>query len=105
MKKVRREKRLNCEEVAKELQIPYKKYMMLEDGTADVSCKILVELADVFGVNIQKLTEIDKRSDLKTIFEEKNMGKDIIRSVIAIEQILRVFNAHEKLYYQNNQKL
>jgi hypothetical protein len=62
---------------------------------------LIKKIADYLGISTAEITSTEQEDkELVTFFREKNVDEDIVNSVAKIEKILRVFHAHEKMYYQ-----
>ncbi len=62
---------------------------------------IIKKIADYLGVPTTEITSAEREDkELVAFFREKDTSEDIVDSVARIQEMLRVFQAHEKLYYQ-----
>ena len=87
------------------LKMTRQRYSRLESGQVDISFVIIKKIADYLGMSFTEITKVDnEKKEMVTLFREKNVGEDIVQSVAIIEKILRVFHAHEKLYYQMKER-
>lgn len=91
--------------MAEMLETTRQRYARLENGQVDISYVIIKKISDYFGIPISEITRVEQeQKELVTFFREKYTGEDVVGSVAKIEEILRVFNAHEKLYYQTKER-
>ncbi len=61
-------------------------------------------IRDIY-LTIFEITKVEQeQKELVTFFREKNTSDGVIGSVAKIEEILRVFHAHEKLYHQTRER-
>ena len=101
IKELRTEHRISKEQMADVLRTSRQRYSRLENGQVDISYALIKEIADYFGVPTSGITNVEQENkELVTFFREKSTSEDIVSNVAKIEKILRVFNAHEKLYFQ-----
>lgn len=101
IKELRTNHKISQEQMAEVLNTTRQRYSRLENGQIDISYVIIKKVADYLGVSITEIISAEKENkELVTFFREKNTGDDVINSVAKIEEILKVFHAHEKLYYQ-----
>ena len=97
--------RIDCkktqEEIADVLGTSRQRYSRLENGQIDISYVVIKKISEYLGVSISEiLKEENDQKELVTLFREKSLSENNISSVRKIEEILRVFKAHEKLYHQ-----
>ncbi|QVK17140.1 helix-turn-helix transcriptional regulator [Mycoplasmatota bacterium] len=101
IKELRINHKISQEKMADVLDTTRQRYARLENGQIDISYVIIKKIADYFGVSVTDITSAaEEKKELVTFFKEKNTGEDVIGLVAKIEEILRVFHAHEKLYHQ-----
>ncbi|MDD2495811.1 MAG: helix-turn-helix transcriptional regulator [Tissierellia bacterium] len=101
IKELRTEHRISQEKMAGVLGTTRQRYSRLENGQVDISYVLIKEIADYFGIPTSDITNVEQENkELVTFFREKSTSEDIVSNVAKIEKILRVFNAHEKLYFQ-----
>lgn len=101
IRKLREERKFSQEEMAKVLNTTRQRYARLENGQVDLSYVLIKKIAVYLGVNPSEITSVEQfDKELVTFFRDENFAQDIKENVSKIENILRVFNAHEKLYYQ-----
>jgi len=104
IKELRTSYNITQEEMAELLDTTRQRYSRLEKGQIDISYVIIKKIAKHLGVAIKDITRVEQeKKELVTFFREKNTSVDVVGSVSKIEQILRVFNAHEKLYHQKRE--
>jgi transcriptional regulator with XRE-family HTH domain len=105
IKELRTSYKISQEEMAELLDTTRQRYSRLENGQLDISYVIIKKIADHLGVATSEITKVEQeKKELVTFFREKNTGDDILGSVAKIEEILRVFHAHEKLYHQTRER-
>jgi len=101
IKDLRTKHRISQEQMADVLDTTRQRYSRLENGQVDISYVLIKKIADHLGVPTSDITSaVQEKKELVTFFREKNASEDIVTSVAKIEELLKVFNAHEKLYYQ-----
>ncbi len=101
IKELRTNHRISHEQMAKLLDTSRQRYARLESGQVDISYVILKKIADFLGVSTAEITDAEQENkELVAFFRERDTNEDIVNSVAEIQEILRMFHAHEKLYYQ-----
>lgn len=101
IKELRTNLRISQEQMAEVLDTTRQRYSRLENGQVDMSFVLIKKIADYFGIPTAEITNAEQEDkEMTTFFREKSAGEDVVNSVAKIEEILRVFHAHEKLYYQ-----
>ncbi|WP_243251194.1 helix-turn-helix transcriptional regulator [Clostridium sp. D43t1_170807_H7] len=101
IKELRTMRKISQEQMAEALDTTRQRYSRLENGQIDISFVMIKNIAKVLGVAINEITSAEEeRKGLTTLFREKNNSPEATESVSKIEEILKVFHAHEKLYYQ-----
>ena len=101
IKDLRTTRKISQEQMAEVLDTTRQRYSRLENGQVDISYVIIKKVADHLGVPISEITSAEEeKKALVTFFREKDLSEDIVGSVSIIEEILRVFHAHGKLYNQ-----
>ena len=105
IKELRNIHKISQEEMAELLNTTRQRYSRLEKGQIDISYIIIKKIADHLGVSVKEITKVEQeQKELKTFFREKEQSQELVDSVAKIEKILRVFNAHEKLYHQKRER-
>jgi transcriptional regulator with XRE-family HTH domain len=98
---MRTNRKIRQEQMAEVLDTTRQRYSRLEKGQVDISYVMIKKIADYFGVATSEITSAEEVDDeLVAYFREENTCEDLMASVDKIQEILRVFRAHEKLYYQ-----
>lgn len=101
IKELRQKHKIGQEQMADVLETTRQRYSRIENGQVDISFVMIKKIADYLGVPTSDITSAEEeKKELVTLFREKNSGEDVINSVAKIEEILKVFHAHEKLYHQ-----
>ena len=101
IKELRTKNRISQEQMAELLDTTRQRYARLENGQVDISYVIIKKIADYLGISTTEITKVEQEDkELVAFFREKNTCEDIVDSVAKIEEMLKVFQAHEKLYYQ-----
>ncbi len=101
IKELRTNHRISQEQMAELLNTSRQRYARLENGQVDISYVIIKKIADYLGVSTAEITSVEQEDkELVAFFREKNTSEDVVDSVAKIQEMLRVFQAHEKLYYQ-----
>lgn len=105
IKELRTKNRISQEEMAELLGTTRQRYSRLENGQIDISYLTIKKIADHLGVLTKEVTDAaHEQKGLVAYFRERDTCSDVIDSVAKIEEILRVFHAHEKLYHQAREK-
>jgi transcriptional regulator with XRE-family HTH domain len=101
IKELRQSKKISQEQMADLLETSRQRYSRLEKGQVDISFVTIKKIADFLGVPTSAITSAEEeRKELVTLFREKSTVENIVPLVSKVEEILKVFHAHEKLYYQ-----
>jgi len=101
IKELRTNHRISQEQMAELLNTSRQRYARLENGQVDVSYVIIKKIADYLGVSTAEITASEQNNkELVAFFREREISEDIVSAVARIQEILRMFHAHEKLYYQ-----
>lgn len=101
IKELRQIRKISQEQMANVLDMSRQRYSRLENGQVDISYVMIKKIADYLGVPTSEITNAEEeKKELVTLFREKGSREAVIDSVSKIEKILKVFHAHEKLYYQ-----
>ena len=101
IKELRTNHRISQEQMAELLNTSRQRYARLENGQVDVSYVIIKKIADYLGVSTAEITDAEQdNKELAAFFRERETSEDIVSAVARIQEILRMFHAHEKLYYQ-----
>lgn len=105
IKELRQIRKISQEQIADVLDMSRQRYSRLENGQVDISYVMIKKIADYLGVSTSDITSAEEENkELVTLFREKGSGEDIISSVSKIQEILKVFYAHEKLYFQMKER-
>ena len=89
------------EEMASMLGTTRQRYARMENGQVDISFVTIKVIAEHFGLPTREITSaLDEHKELVTYFREKHVSEEMLKSVASIEDILKTFNAHQKLYFQ-----
>lgn len=101
IKELRCEKKVSQEKMAEVLGTTRQRYARIESGQTDISFVIIKKIAEYLAITTNEITSAeDEKKALVTLFREKSNSPESIASVAKIEEILKVFHAHEKLYFQ-----
>lgn len=101
IKELRSEYKIGQETMAEVLGTTRQRYSRLEKGQVDISYIEIKKIADFLGIQTTDITSAqEEQKKLVALFREKSDKPEFIESVAKIEEILKVFHAHEKLYYQ-----
>lgn len=101
IKELRTMHRISQEQMAEALETTRQRYSRIENGQVDISFVMIKKIAQQLGVPTKEITSAEEeKKELTTLFREKNTSPAVIESVAKIQEILKVFHAHEKLYYQ-----
>ena len=101
IKELRTNHRISQEQMAELLNTSRQRYARLENGQVDISYVMIKKISDYLGVSHMEITRVEQEDiELVTFFREKNTSEDVVDSVAKIQEMLRVFQAHERLYYQ-----
>lgn len=101
IKELRSERKVGQEKMAEILDTTRQRYSRLESGQVDISFVEIKKIADFLGISTTAITSAqEEKKELVTLFREKSDRPEAIESVAKISEILKVFHAHEKLYFQ-----
>jgi transcriptional regulator with XRE-family HTH domain len=101
IKELRCNHNISQEKMAEALGTTRQRYSRLENGQVDISYIEIKKIADFFGIPTKEITSSqEEKKELVTLFRERTDSTEAIKFVAKIEEILKVFHAHEKLYYQ-----
>lgn len=101
IKELRSECKIGQERMAEILCTTRQRYSRLENGQVDISFVEIKKIADFLGIPTTVITSAqEEKKELVTLFREKSDRPEAVESVAKIAEILKVFHAHEKLYYQ-----
>lgn len=101
IKELRTMRKMSQEQMAEALNTTRQRYSRLEGGQIDISFVMIKDIAKVLGISTKEITSAEEeKKGLTALFREKNNSPETVESVSKIEEILKVFHAHEKLYYQ-----
>lgn len=101
IKELRTNRKISQEQMADVLGTSRQRYSRIENGQIDISFVMIKGIAEYLGVPTSEITcAEEEKKKLTTYFREKSSNKNVMDSVAKIEEMLEVFNAHEKLYYQ-----
>ncbi len=101
IRELRTNHRISQEQMAELLNTSRQRYARLENGQVDISYVIIKKIADYLGLSTAEITAAEQENkELVAFFRERDTNEDIVNSVAEIQEILRMFHAHEKLYYQ-----
>lgn len=105
IKELRIKQDITQEEIAQKLRISRQKYSRIESGQSNITYITLDEISKILGVNIREITSVnEEKQTLKHLFRENSNEQVANNAIEKIEEILKYFNAHEKLYYQMKEK-
>jgi len=105
IKMLRKGRDISQEEMAALLDTTRQRYSRIESGQIDISYLMIKQIADFLGVTTKEITSAEQEErELVTFFREKETAEDVVSHVAKIEEILNVFRAHEKLYYQTKER-
>lgn len=101
IKELRSSRKIGQEKMAEILGTTRQRYSRLESGQVDISFVEIKKIADFLGVPTSAITSAqEEKKELVALFREKSDKPEVIEAVAKIAEILKVFHAHEKLYYQ-----
>lgn len=105
IKELRLHRKINQEDMAEALQTTRQRYARIENGQVSISYIMIKDIANILGVSVQEITSAaDEKKDLTVLFREKNDTSEAVKAVEKIQEILKYFHAHERLYYQMKDK-
>ncbi|MDU1538608.1 MAG: helix-turn-helix transcriptional regulator [Paeniclostridium sordellii] len=105
IKQIRKSQDIKQEVIAEKLEISRQKYSRIENGQSNIGYITLEKISKVLGVDIRELTSAnEEKQTLTHLFREKNNNSSCDEAIEKIETILKYFHAHEKLYYQMEEK-
>jgi transcriptional regulator with XRE-family HTH domain len=101
IKELRTNHKISKEQMAGVLETTRQRYSRIENGQVDISFVMIKKIAAYLGVPTSEITSAEEeKKKLVTFFREKSSSGNVMICVARIEEILRAFKAHEKLYYQ-----
>lgn len=101
IKELRTEHKIAQEKMAEILDTTRQRYSRFESGQVDISFVEIKKIADFLGIPTTAITSAqEEKKELVALFREKSDKPEAVEAVTKIEEILKVFHAHEKLYYQ-----
>lgn len=99
IKELRINRKISQEQMAEVLETTRQRYSRIENGQVDISYTMIKKIADYLGVQPSEITSAaEERKELVAFFREKSSSANVINCVAKIEEILKVFSAHKKLY-------
>lgn len=105
IKQLRQKYKVSQEEMARALETTRQRYSRLEKGQVDISFIMIKKIAEYLGVSTKDITSVEEeKKKLTVLFREKSGMEDMVPIVSKVEEILKVFNAHKKLYYQMKER-
>ncbi len=106
VKELRQERKISQDDIAAALGTTRQRISRIESGQVDVSYILLKQIADCMHVSVDQITKAaEEAKGFTALFREKSDSLDVIAAVEKIEKILKVFNAHEKLYEQMKEQV
>ena len=105
IKQLRKDQDITQDYMADKLNITRQKYGRIENGQSNITYKTIEDVSKILGVNIKEITNVSQeKATLKHLFSE-NINEVVSNdSIEKIDEILKYFNAHEKLYFQMKEK-
>lgn len=105
IKELRTKHGFSQEQMAEVLDTTRQRYSRLENGQIDISFLMIKKLAEFLGVSTHEITNaVEEEKGLTVLFREKSSIDDMVPLVSKVEEILKVFNAHGKLYHQMKER-
>ena len=98
------QKKISQDEIASFLGMSRQRFARIENGQIDVSYSTLQKIADYMAVSISEITAADEQGDLSILFREVDNTEEIHSYIDKINDIIKTFHAHEKLYYRMKEK-
>lgn len=105
IKQLRKDQDITQDYMAEKLNITRQKYGRIENGQSNITYKTIEEVSKILGVNIREMTTIsEEKHTLKHLFRENTDEMVANDAIDKIDEILKYFSAHEKLYLQMKEK-
>lgn len=105
IRKLREERKMSQDDVAAALGTTRQRLSRIENEQVDVSYLMLKQIAGCLGVSVDRITKAAEESKgFTALFRDKSDSPQAIAAVQKIEEILKVFHAHEKLYEQMKER-
>ncbi len=105
IKEFRIERGLSQEYVANKLNMTRQRFARIESNQAQITYKIIEQIAAVFGVSIIEITKpYEEKKPLKVLFRESNNEEASSEAIEKVQTILEYMSAHEKLYYKMKER-
>lgn len=106
IKELRLNRRMSQDDIAAALGTTRQRISRIENGQVDVSYVLLRQLADCLGVSVDEITKAaEEAKGLAALFREKSDSPEAIAAIEKVEEILKVFSAHEGLYQQMKEQV
>lgn len=105
IKQLRKDQDITQDYMAEKLNITRQKYGRIENGQSNITYKTIEDVSKILGVNIKDITSAtSEKQTLQHLFRESENELVENDAIEKIDEILKYFNAHEKLYFQMKEK-
>lgn len=105
IKKLRTERGISQEELAKNLGMTRQRYSRIESNQISITFKLIEKIAEYYNVSISEITKVSKeKKSIEVLFRENLVFENANEVIEKIQNILEYINAHEKLYYKMKEK-
>lgn len=105
IKQLRKDQDITQDYMAEKLNITRQKYGRIENGQSNITYKIIEDVSKILCVNIKDITSAtSKKQTLQHLFRENENELVANDAIEKIDEILKYFSAHEKLYFQMKEK-
>lgn len=104
IKKLREERDITQDSMRALLEMSRQRYARIEKGQVDITYEMIVRIADHFGVSTKVITNVSEEKPLTVRFRESHNDEEALKEVEKIEEILKVFYYHGKLYDQMKER-
>ena len=105
IKQLRKDQDITQDYMAEKLNITRQKYGRIENGQSNITYKTMEDVSKILGVNIKDITSVTaEKQTLQHLFRENENELVANDAIEKIDEILKYFSAHEKLYFQMKEK-
>lgn len=105
IKEIRKDQNISQDFMANELKMTRQKYSRIENGQSNIAYNTIKEISKILNVDIRDITDVEtEKKDLKCLFRQYENEQIPDETIDKIQNILKYFVAHEKLYFQMEDK-
>lgn len=105
IKKLRIERGISQEELAKNLGMTRQRYSRIESNQISITFKLIEKIAEYYKIPTNEITKVSQeKKSIEVLFRENLVFENSNEVIEKIKNILEYINAHEKLYYKMKEK-